>query len=252
MSTSNSKTSPTGLLITLIFLSVLCIAGVYFLWSCGVGVGFGGTTETWSHFGSFFGGVLGPILSFFSFLGIIYTVYLQSKSNKEQALANEHTVTAIKLSEEMSKENLVEQRKQFKKQHEYDQQKRLFDMLLNSINRLEIAGENAVLDLTTKVDDDKSLSTLGPNYNTYNWRAKTFVIALDKFTSQLNKESAEIIILYFQKLSGQLHNFSGALQNASVLFTNPPPHIERAVSELKSYEDKIDKSIKVLKINHDI
>ncbi|MBE0379220.1 hypothetical protein PPRY_a1819 [Pseudoalteromonas prydzensis ACAM 620] len=230
----------------------MCIGGVYFLWFKGVGVGFGGTTETWSHFGSFFGGVLSPVLSFFSFLGIIYTVYLQSKSNKEQALANKYTVTAIKLSEEMSKENLVEQRKQFKQQNEYDQQKRLFDMLLNSINRLEIAGENAVLDLTTKVDDDESLSTLGPYYNTYNWRAKTFVIALDKLTSQLNKEGAEIIILYLQKLSGQLHNFSGALRSKKVVFTNPTADITSAVHELESYKDKINESIEVLKSNHAI
>ena len=251
MSNSNSESSPKGLLIVLIALAFMCIGGVYFLWFKGVGVGFGGTTETWSHFGAFFGGVLGPILSFFSFLGVIYTVYLQSKSNKEQAKANEYTAEAIKSSEILSKENLEEQRKQFKEQIEYYKQKRLLDTLLNSIERVEFAGGNAVLDLTNK--DSNNYSTLGFYCNTYCWKAKVHGIELKHFHSKLDEESTEIIIPYLEKISGQLRNFyESGLEGKRVHFTNPSEEIVYFIKELKEYESEINTVIQMLKKKFDI
>ncbi|ATG78068.1 hypothetical protein [Pseudoalteromonas sp. 1_2015MBL_MicDiv] len=94
-----------GVLISLIVLAIVPMVIIFTLWFKGLGVGIGGTTgttETWSHFGSFFGGVLGPILSFFSFTAIIYTVYLQSDSNKVQALANKQAAEDRLTSEKLA------------------------------------------------------------------------------------------------------------------------------------------------------
>ena len=246
MSNSNNNTSPKELLCTLILLAVGCIVGVYMLWWCGVGVGFGGTTETWSHFGAFFGGVLGPILSFFSFLGIIYTVYLQSKSNKEQAIANKNTAYATESSEKLAKANLEEQKKQFKEQVDYDKQKRLLDTLLGSINEVETSGCDAVLDLINK--DSDNYSTLGFYFNTYNWRAKVFCIELNHLHSKLDKESAEIIIPYLEKTSGQLSNYcTEGLGNPIIDFTNESKAIADSITELTGYETQITAIIQGLK-----
>ena len=45
-----------GVLISLIVLAIVPMVIIFTLWFKGLGVGIDGTTETWSHFGSFFGG----------------------------------------------------------------------------------------------------------------------------------------------------------------------------------------------------
>ncbi|MCF2846575.1 hypothetical protein NH514_04750 [Pseudoalteromonas sp. ACER1] len=239
MSDSNGNKSPIFFLTILIALALLCVVGTYCIWSKNLGIGYGGTTETWAHFGSFFGGVLGPILSFFSFVGVIYTIYLQSKSNKQQAQANRQTAVAAESSEKLAEKNIKEQEKLHLNQISYDKQKRLLDILLRSIDRVETAGENAVLDLTTK--DDNNDSKLGPYFNTYNWRAQVFAIELNSLKDKIDKESAEIIISYLEKISGQLNNFcTNGLKNIDVTFSQPQKQIEAAINNLESHKTKID------------
>ncbi|WP_394192436.1 hypothetical protein [Pseudoalteromonas atlantica] len=251
MYSSSSVKSPKRLLFVLILLAAGCILGTFYVWQKGLGVGYGGTTETWAHFGSFFGGVLGPLLSFFSFLGVIYTVYLQSKSNEVQAQANENTATSIESSELASKENLEEQRKQFQEQIEYDRQKQLLDMFLISSNRVDIAGCEAVKDLTTK--NEKEESTLSYYYNTYNWRAKVFVIELKRLNSKLDKESAVIITPHLEKVSGQLYNYcKNGLNNPSITFTTEADVIQICTNELERYAHEIETVIGGLKDKYGI
>ncbi|WP_165722327.1 MULTISPECIES: hypothetical protein [unclassified Pseudoalteromonas] len=219
MSNSNSETSPKWLLIVLIALAFMCIGGVYFLWFKGVGVGLGGTTETWSHFGAFFGGVLGPILSFFSFLGIIYTVYLQSKSNKEQAKANEHTTEAIKSSEILSKENLEEQRKQFKEQIEYDKQQRLLDFLTKILDELESAGGDVYSDFVPK--ETSAARKLGPHFNLYSWKLRKTCPAVKRLRDKLGIDSAKLVNLQLEAVIAQIDGFITEIGRSGHHFINP-------------------------------
>lgn len=45
----------------------------------------------WGQFGDFFGGTLNPLLSFFTFIVLLYTVSLQLQANREQLKANKES-----------------------------------------------------------------------------------------------------------------------------------------------------------------
>ncbi|TMP07564.1 hypothetical protein CWC11_06295 [Pseudoalteromonas sp. S3178] len=60
-----------------------------FLWSENFGLGHGGTTETWSHFGAFFSGIVSPLLALLSLIGVLITIRTQGESNKQQAYSNQ-------------------------------------------------------------------------------------------------------------------------------------------------------------------
>ncbi|MCG9735612.1 hypothetical protein AADY36_09810 [Pseudoalteromonas sp. D15MCD-2] len=218
MSNSASETSPKLLLLALIALAFACVGGVYYLWFKGVGVGFGGTTETWAHFGSFFGGTLGPALSFFSFLGVIYTVYLQSKSNKEQALANEQAAMAIKSSEQLAKDNLKEQKKLHLNQIEHDKQQQILGFLNGLFNDLDQAGVGAISDFVPR--ESGVLPKIGPYFNAYFWKLKKTAPTIKRLRDELNKESAELIILLIDITIGQLSNFQNQIRIDGHIFTN--------------------------------
>lgn len=247
MSNSNSESSPKGLLYTLIFFAVVCIAGVYFLWWSGVGVGFSGTTETWSHFGSFFGGVLGPVLSFFSFIGIIYTVYLQSKSNKEQAKANEHTTEAIKSSEILSKENLEEQRKQFKEQIEYDKQQRLLDFLTKILDELESAGGDVYSDFVPK--ETSADRKLGPHFNLYSWKLRKTCVVVKRLRDKLDINSAKIVNLLLEAVIGQIEGYINAIEQHKNVFINQSD-IPNSIYDLELAKGALSKSFEYLNKKH--
>ncbi len=243
MSNSYSVTSPKWLLIVLIALAFMCIGCVYFLWFKGIGVGFGGTTETWSHFGAFFGGVLGPILSFFSFLGVIYTVYLQSKSNKEQAKANEHTTEAIKSSEILSKENLEEQRKQFKEQIEYDKQQRVLDFLTKILDELESAGGDVYSDFVPK--ETSTASKLGPNFNLYSWKLRKTCVVVKRLRGKLDIESAKIVNLLLEAVIGQIEGYINAIEQHKNVFINQND-IPQSIKDLKTAKKAFSRSFEYL------
>ena len=66
-------------LIGLLVLS-LC-AGAFYLY-VGVGKSISGNGADWSDFGGFYGGVLGPILSFVSIILLVYTINQQADANE--------------------------------------------------------------------------------------------------------------------------------------------------------------------------
>ncbi|MBG9991566.1 MULTISPECIES: hypothetical protein [unclassified Pseudoalteromonas] len=243
MSNTNSETSPKWLLIVLIALAFVCIGGVYLLWFKGVGVGYGGTTETWSHFGSFFGGVLGPVLSFFSFIGIIYTVYLQSKSNKEQAKANEHTTEAIKSSEILSKENLEEQRKQFKEQIEYDKQQRLLDFLTKILDELESAGGDVYSDFVPK--ETSAARKLGPHFNLYSWKLRKTCVVVKRLRDKLDIDSARIVNLLLEAVIGQIEGYINAIEQHKNVFINQSD-IPQSLIDLETAKKAFSRNLEYL------
>ncbi|WP_062570589.1 hypothetical protein [Pseudoalteromonas arabiensis] len=210
MSNYSENKPPVFLLAGLIFIALLCVAGTYLLWEKGLGVGYGGTTETWAHFGSFFGGVLGPVLSFFSFVGVMFTIYLQSKSNKEQALANTHTAEAIKSSEQLAKENLKEQIKLHQVQIEYDKQQRLFDLLVNSFVELEQAGCDAAKEL---IPERNEPPWVGKYFNPYCWRIQATANQVKINKDKISDYNVEIIIMLLDKTIGQIDMIHGALED---------------------------------------
>jgi uncharacterized membrane protein len=56
-----------------------------------------GSQEVWGQFGDYFGGVLNPILSFFAFSALLYTVFLQVKSAAESDKKHEEQVFDARL-----------------------------------------------------------------------------------------------------------------------------------------------------------
>lgn len=87
------------ILVTCLLIALLSVP--LFLWSEKFGIGNGGTTETWSHFGTFFSGILSPLLAFFSFIGVIITIRQQGKSNRLQAEAAGEAEKHRKLANEL-------------------------------------------------------------------------------------------------------------------------------------------------------
>jgi hypothetical protein len=54
--------------------------------------GVSSSQEVWGQFGDYFGGVLNPILSFFAFCALLYTVHLQLQSSRDAELRHDEQV----------------------------------------------------------------------------------------------------------------------------------------------------------------
>lgn len=81
--TSNKMTNRLKYLFLLAFVVPLIILLILLgAWNNTFGLGLGGTTSTWSNLGSFLGGLFGPILSYFSILAVLLTLYHQQKDSK--------------------------------------------------------------------------------------------------------------------------------------------------------------------------
>jgi|10_taG_2_1085330.scaffolds.fasta_scaffold01006_16 uncharacterized membrane protein len=72
------------IIIALIGLLALSICAGAFYFYVGIGKDISPNGADWSDFGGFYGGVVGPILSFISIILLVYTINQQSE-------ANEHT-----------------------------------------------------------------------------------------------------------------------------------------------------------------
>lgn len=77
-----NKHSLKYLLLAALLVPIGIVIVLLFAWNNTFGISFSGTTATWSNFGSFFGGSFGPILSYFSFLGVLCALYHQQKDSK--------------------------------------------------------------------------------------------------------------------------------------------------------------------------
>jgi hypothetical protein len=85
---------------TCLLLALLLFAPLL-LWNVKFGIGYGGTTEAWSHFGTFYSGIASPLLAFLSFTGVIITIRQQGQSNRLQADANKEAEKNRKLANEL-------------------------------------------------------------------------------------------------------------------------------------------------------
>lgn len=84
-------------LIAVAVLAVLAVSSVAIIYSYHFGSHFSQDIKDWNHFGTYFGGTLGPILGFISLLGVLVTVYMQSdlvKGTRQQVqIAQDAAVT---------------------------------------------------------------------------------------------------------------------------------------------------------------
>ncbi|MBB1456751.1 hypothetical protein [Pseudoalteromonas sp. SG43-5] len=230
-------------LIGIVILAGLLIFAILFSWVCSLGIGFGGTTETWSHFGSFFGGVLGPILAFFSFIGVIYTVYLQSKSNKEQAIANKNAAYDRLASELLQKEAQVETRKLFEQRVAHEKQVSLQKFLTSSLNDLEHAGCLVMKDINVL----SGQPILGPNYNPYYWKLVSLSNSLEYSIKNIESGYGEVIYIYLASCCSQLYNLSNNIKIKKNTFYNNPAEIDEALKNLDEFEAKLKTTLKGLR-----
>ncbi|WP_165729299.1 hypothetical protein [Pseudoalteromonas sp. 31A1] len=234
-----------GVLISLIVLAIASMVGIFTLWFKGLGVGSGGTSETWSHFGSFFGGVLGPILSFLSFTAIIYTVYLQSDSNKVQALANKQAAEDRLASEKLAIESQKDQRDAFQKRIKHEKQQQLLSFFINTFDELESLGCEAVQDLTEK--NEVGLATLSYRTTSYAWKAHSTSLVLKRYLDKFDSESAEFIHIYATKCSGQINNFKENIEIYRACLNNSAEELARMLSESQETHRRFEDSLQILK-----
>ncbi|ATC82732.1 hypothetical protein [Pseudoalteromonas agarivorans] len=234
-----------GVLISLIVLAIVSMVVIFTLWFKGLGVGIGGTTETWSHFGSFFGGVLGPILSFFSFTAIICTVYLQSASNIAQASANEQAAKDRLLAEDLAVRYQKEQKIAFLKNIEHEKQQQLLSFFINTFDELESLGCEAVQDLIEK--NEFGLATLSYRTSSYAWKAQSTSLVLKRCLDKFDSESAELIHIYATKCSGQINNFKENIETYRACLNNSAEELARMLSESQETHRRFEDSLQILK-----
>ncbi|MBB1299571.1 hypothetical protein [Pseudoalteromonas sp. SR41-7] len=234
-----------GVLIFLIGLAIASMVGIFTLWFKGLGVGYGGTSETWSHFGSFFGGVLGPILSFLSFTAIIYTVYLQSDSNKVQALANKQAAEDRLASEKLAIKSQKDQRDAFQKRIKHEKQQQLLSFFINTFDELEKLGCEATQDLTEK--NELGFVTLSYRTNAYAWKAHSTSLVVKRCIDKFDSESAELIHIYATKCSGQVNNFKRNIAISQNALINSTEEINELLEQWKATHCRFENALRVLK-----
>ncbi|MGO2010962.1 hypothetical protein [Pseudoalteromonas sp.] len=192
-------------LISIVILAIFSIIGVLFLWMFSLGVGFGGTTETWSHFGSFFGGVLGPALAFFSFVGVIFTVYLQSQSNKEQTITNSNAANDRLESVRLQKELQEESKTLFDRKIKHEKQIQLQTLLVKDFDEIEMFGNAAINEIVNPDRDNWEA------FNTYVGKIYVFAPMIRMAMKKVDNDYEEILYLYSRRCLGQINKLKHLL-----------------------------------------
>ncbi|WP_176470457.1 putative phage abortive infection protein [Pseudomonas sp. Irchel 3F5] len=90
------KKSKKPLLIVVVFVALL-IALVAISYAFNFTGGISSSSDRWGQFGDYFGGVLNPVLSFFAFSALLYTVYLQMCSSAEAEKRHDEQVFESRL-----------------------------------------------------------------------------------------------------------------------------------------------------------
>ncbi|MNJ92764.1 hypothetical protein D3C87_104380 [compost metagenome] len=90
-------------------LLILSLFVVIFLWKFGAGLSSGfNTIESWGQAGDFFGGLLNPILAYFSFIAVIFTVLQNqralSQSQEELKLSREEMARSTHALQEQNQQ----------------------------------------------------------------------------------------------------------------------------------------------------
>lgn len=70
-------------------VAILLITGVALRYTTIFSTRISGSQETWGQFGDYFGGVLNPILSFFAFMALLFTLHEQKQSSKDNEKRHE-------------------------------------------------------------------------------------------------------------------------------------------------------------------
>lgn len=81
-----------NLLVGMVFFVAALMAIVGFFYASNFTGGVAVSQEKWGQFGDYFGGVLNPILSFFAFSALLYTVYLQMRARAEAETQHDEQV----------------------------------------------------------------------------------------------------------------------------------------------------------------
>ncbi|VVQ17323.1 hypothetical protein PS914_05996 [Pseudomonas fluorescens] len=134
------------------FVSTLAILIAFFFAVYLYRLKFGGSLSSnssdWSNFGSYIGGVFGPLVSFVTLLAVLKTVYLQRELLDIQR-------DEFKSMQDLQRETLDSQLEQFKQAAEVgrqDQYHRTLEHLLNMIDRHSVLHGNIVERLSSSLE----------------------------------------------------------------------------------------------------
>ena len=85
----NSKNKAQIVLCVAGTTGLLLVLGVLAFYVVTFSTGVSGSQEVWGQFGDYFGGLLNPILSFFAFVGLLFTVNVQLKAGVDNEARHE-------------------------------------------------------------------------------------------------------------------------------------------------------------------
>ncbi|WP_105201087.1 hypothetical protein [Pseudoalteromonas sp. T1lg10] len=197
------------------------------LWSKGLGLGFDGSSETWAHFGSFFGGVVGPVLTSVSILGLVMTVYLQAQNNTHQAQANEQA-EASRLKSLGLEMELEKRREQRFKQEAVERDRQNFMLLITP--RI-----NEIVALTPQLIQIRSFDDLDICC-TWNIEVRLLISSLPQSTSSFSHTQKHILATGLAMIDlqrGKILKAIASLHFESEIEEDTAETLSKQVSELQ-------------------
>ncbi|TMN39088.1 hypothetical protein [Pseudoalteromonas sp. S2755] len=228
---------------TPIFLSICTIISLIILWGIGPGYGFSSSTEPWSHFGSFFGGILSPV---FAFLALVIAM----KSIKAQQHSNSLAAKNYKEAQEQAERNLHEQRVLQVEKVNFERQSIALHNLLDSFQALEPLFTQSLYDLRIC---DVQHSILGANSNAYIIRSHSVCLKAGSFVKRmLNEKDTYTAKLIRLCVCDTLHSMDNLIEHIE-LYKNPflDSNEVNNVSQLRetrqmfySLKEKLDQHLK--------
>lgn len=184
------KAKSLVILIGIVMIVVMVVVGVYFF-NFGGGK-LSGDTGTWGEFGDYVGGTLNPMLAFFSFLALCYTIHLQNKQLQrtdeqlaQNKLALEQNAKALELNNQELKNSTEQLQLSAKAQLEMEKTQRiqqfegLFTFMLGMLSKCH------------DIINDKQINAL--NYIGENIDPSIYIF---KDSNRWLRESVELVALF--------------------------------------------------------
>ncbi|PAR91420.1 hypothetical protein [Vibrio cholerae] len=155
--------------------------------------------EKWGPFGDFFGGVLNPILAFFSFVALLYTIHIQQKELELTRVELSNSVSAQKKTadfarcqNEISERQIIELEKSEKKNDIYKIistiDKKTLTLLNSEVNSYKTRGliELKRVFLTVRLSDASEKASVikncGDEISSLSLELKELFLLVDEFS----------------------------------------------------------------------
>ncbi|OUS74146.1 hypothetical protein B5G52_02020 [Pseudoalteromonas sp. A601] len=214
----------------MIFLLALPLAPVVILitlYDIGPGISIVENPSSWGSFGSFFGGVLGPLLAYFSLIGVGFTLSEQSRSNK---ISDKSRKDSLELS--LQVENMKSAR--LKDTQMYDDQNQAFNLALKEFDFINEAGNSAFQSISQN-------HILGAENDRFLWQLDSFSSVFSSITILIYcKKKLEVLMGYKEKVIAQMKLYKHNLEVKSIQKTLHYNNCVETIAELNRLIKKFE------------